>query len=448
MLDVSGVAQINGVAIGNGGEPTLFSTNVAIGTNSLVSISGGIKNTTCGQLAMRDNTSGSYNVACGYYSFSNNLTGSNNSAFGYLTGYNNTDGSGNTFLGAYTDLSSNSICHYSTAIGYNAFIDASNQIVLGRETETTIIPGIGLAVGQRVVTPGYIFDIVGEALINGVTVGVGSGGHYTNTACGKEALYNDTTGNMNTACGYQALYNNTVSVGNSAFGFESLNNSTNSNYCVSVGYGAGSYINNGDYNTFLGTNAGASSVDGSYNTFLGSETTVIPDIPFFNSTALGYGAQITNNNQIVLGNASISLLSCATQTISALSDARDKKNIEPIPAGLNFINELNPVKFTWNMRDGGKMDIDEFGFIAQELKEAQVKSNITYPYLVNDNNPDRLLASYGTLIPAMVKAIQELNDKLEAQQAEQKEITAIFTKKINVLTDELQRLRLRGLSPP
>ena len=70
------------------------------------------------------------------------------------------------------------------------------------------------------------------------------------------------------------------------------------------------------------------------------------------------------------------------------------------------------------MRDGGKVGIPEFGFIAQELQEAQESTGITVPNLVYDANPDRLEASPGTLLPILVKAIQQLtakNEELEAR---------------------------------
>jgi hypothetical protein len=62
--------------------------------------------------------------------------------------------------------------------------------------------------------------------------------------------------------------------------------------------------------------------------------------------------------------------------------------------------------------------MNEFGFIAQELLQAQNESNIIVPNLVNDNNPDKLEASYGTLIPIMIKAIKELTELTAKQQLE------------------------------
>jgi hypothetical protein len=65
------------------------------------------------------------------------------------------------------------------------------------------------------------------------------------------------------------------------------------------------------------------------------------------------------------------------------------------------------------MRDGGKVGIEDTGFIAQELLEAQKVSGVSIPGLVYEANPDRLEAAYGKLIPALVATIQELSAKVE-----------------------------------
>jgi hypothetical protein len=130
-------------------------------------------------------------------------------------------------------------------------------------------------------------------------------------------------------------------------------------------------------------------------------------------------------------------LRCAVTTITSLSDARDKKNINPLPLGLEFINDLNPVEFDWNMRDGGKVDIHDFGFIAQELKASQVKLGITVPNLVYESNPDRLEASYGALLPLIVKSIQELKSENNALKSENNS----FKSEIETLKLEFEKLK-------
>ena len=83
-----------------------------------------------------------------------------------------------------------------------------------------------------------------------------------------------------------------------------------------------------------------------------------------------------------------------------------------------FIDSLNPVKFQWQTRDGnGKDGTYEAGFIAQELQSAQQDADADYLGLVMDSNPDRLEASYGKLVPMLVKAVQELSAKNTALEA-------------------------------
>ena len=169
--------------------------------------------------------------------------------------------------------------------------------------------------------------------------------------------------------------------GNSLFGYQAGYGITTANYNVAVGYEAGS-LNTGSNNTFLGR--------GSVNTAGGASA----------------------SNTIVLGNSSVTTLRCQTATISALSDARDKKDVINIPLGLNFLNDLRPVKFTWNQRDGGRVDIPDSGFIAQEALEVVNKYDADWFGLVDHQNPEHLELSSGKLIPVLVKAIQELTQKV------------------------------------
>jgi hypothetical protein len=140
-----------------------------------------------------------------------------------------------------------------------------------------------------------------------------------------------------------------------------------------------------------------------------------------NSTAIGNIAQPSTNdvtNEFTLGNSSITTLRCQVTSITSLSDARDKKDITSLNAGLDFVSKLKPVAFTWNMRDGGKVDIEDTGFIAQDLQQTQQDTGITIPGLVYESNPDKLEASYGKLIPVLVKAIQDLQLEVESLKSQ------------------------------
>ena len=56
------------------------------------------------------------------------------------------------------------------------------------------------------------------------------------------------------------------------------------------------------------------------------------------------------------------------------------------------------------------------GFIAQEIDEAIGDKN-DYIHAISKDNPDKLEAAYGTFLPIMVKAIQELSAKVTALEA-------------------------------
>jgi hypothetical protein len=65
------------------------------------------------------------------------------------------------------------------------------------------------------------------------------------------------------------------------------------------------------------------------------------------------------------------------------------------------------------MRDGGKVDIPDTGFIAQDLVALEDSTGLAdYLKLTFRDNPEKLEASYGRLVPILVKAIQELSAKV------------------------------------
>jgi trimeric autotransporter adhesin len=53
------------------------------------------------------------------------------------------------------------------------------------------------------------------------------------------------------------------------------------------------------------------------------------------------------------------------------------------------------------------------GFIAQELDRVQVAANAEWLNLVLKDNPEKWEATYGNLLPVIVKAIQEQQLKIE-----------------------------------
>ena len=279
----------------------------------------GDKNVAIGAKALYDNQ-GNHNVAVGCYALIDNTDGSGNTAVGYQAGSDLSGNSNfNTFLCYNTDINSNTLIYNnSTALGYNATIDASNQFVLGTALESVYIPGSYVGIGNGNYNPGngFTLDVSGnlnttmDAYINSITVGRGGGNASSNTAIGFEALQSNIPvgfgiGQTNTAVGYQTLKNNIGGFDNTAVGYQTLNNNgagiNNTAVGVQALYSSSASINN----TAFG-NAAGFNTSGNYNTFLGANTDVsnnagIPNGIYNNSTALGYNATIDASNQIVLG---------------------------------------------------------------------------------------------------------------------------------------------------
>ena len=70
------------------------------------------------------------------------------------------------------------------------------------------------------------------------------------------------------------------------------------------------------------------------------------------------------------------------------------------------------------MRDGAKVGQLEGGFIAQELLATEEKFGTKeWTQIVYEENPERLEAAPGKLIPILVKAIQELSAKVAELEA-------------------------------
>jgi len=102
-------------------------------------------------------------------------------------------------------------------------------------------------------------------------------------------------------------------------------------------------------------------------------------------------------------------------TISAISDARFKENVQDIDVGLGAILALKPRKFDWKEGKGKDIKGDR-GFIAQEFEQV-------FPQLVDDwaDPAPEGEAPYKSvrqdLIPVLVKAIQELAARVQTLEA-------------------------------
>ena len=99
----------------------------------------GSRNTIVGNSAGMLNTTGEDNIIIGRSAGGGNATGNGNILIGRYTGDANRNGNNNTFIG--NDIVYGTDINNSVAIGYGANVFSSNTIVIGRNTEQTIIRG-------------------------------------------------------------------------------------------------------------------------------------------------------------------------------------------------------------------------------------------------------------------------------------------------------------------
>jgi len=287
---------------------------------------------------------------------------------------------GLTALDAITSGDSN------TAIGYNAGTatnSGGNNVFVGKDagkSHTTSHQNvlIGADAGESITTGG-------DNIMIGREAGDGYDTESHNIGIGTGALGGSIAGGEYNTC-----------VG--TYGLDAL---TSGDDNVAMGYQAGTAVSTGSKNTCVGKGAGGSLTTGDENLILGREA---------------QAAAVDSDNSVTLGSSNISSLRCQVQSISALSDERDKTDIIDLPYGLDFINSTRPVQFKWNIRDKYCLENNPHqgktrnGFIAQELL---LIGNNEQHNLVLEDNPDRLEAAYSGMIPMLVKAVQELSAKVK-----------------------------------
>ena len=403
-ITTGGSISQDNVLIGfQAGQASSGNSNIAIGYQSMVSATGA-HNVAIGRGAGK---SGNFNISMGYLA-SSSLIGNHNIFMGNSVG------------SACTGVS------YNIAMGY----DALNSLDVNSSGGSN---GMGhIAIGTSAMHH-YKSDFQNlesggsqNIAIGAFALSEGSGGGSSNIAIGELALgylnmdinnINHTAGIRNIAIGEHAGRGGHHGSFNSSDTFTGAHN-------IFIGWQCASNVQgpNCDDNVIIGTQAAPFLSTGTNNTCIGSGAASGVNLTTgSNNLILGHEAKsstATISNEITLGDTNISTLRCNVQTISSLSDARDKTDIVDIPTGLDFLNDLRPVKFKWQTRDGnGKDGSISAGFLAQDLQKTQKDSSAEFLNLVMDNNPDRLEAREGQLIPVLVKAIQELSAKNDALEA-------------------------------
>ena len=403
------------------GQEALYSNqngwyNTAMGTGALYYNTGN-SNSSFGHASLQNNTSGSNNNAFGQNALYNNKVGNGNTAFGYSSQYNNVSGDKNIALGE-SALYSNTSADSNTAVGYETLM---HNTVTGN-TGLGIAAGYYNSSGDRLTAVGY------QALYSNTT---GDG----NTAVGYRALYSNSSSSFSTALGSRALANST-GANNTATGFRALYTNTTGGYNVANGNWA-LYLNeSGSENVAVGVKANYNLTSGNYNTSLGFEAYYYGN--YSNSTALGHGASITQNNMVKLGNNDVTWIGGHSPWYNT-SDGRFKKEVTENVAGIDFIMKLRPVTYTWDTKKLNRymgipdsVDVQSnpnrdneihTGFIAQEVEQAASEAGFVFDGIHHPaNKHDPYSLAYAEFVVPLVKATQEQQKIIEALQKENIEL--------------------------
>ncbi len=101
---------------------------------------------------------------------------------------------------------------------------------------------------------------------------------------------------------------------------------------------------------------------------------------------------------------------------NALSDARLKKDVQPIGDALAIVEQLRGVTFNWDQSADPAINFDDrnhVGFLAQEVE-------VVLPQAVTTANDERQTKSvaYSEIIPVLAEAIKQQQAQIEALKAE------------------------------
>jgi len=320
---------------------------------------------------MLANTTGHSNTAIGNHTCKANTTASNNTTVGYAAMAANTTGTRNTAIGA---------------LAYDGSDTENDNIAIGYAAMTTN----GAGAEQNIAIGNYALDaaIVGD---NNVAIGhTAMGGALDaqeNVIIGGAAGVGITTGDYNTGIGYNVC-----------------------NHVVG--------LTTGGQNTIIGSYAHTTAVDTQAANAFGHGIAGVA----------GYTTVGVDTNDIRAAHGNV--------TWATVSDERVKKDITDSTAGLSVINDLRPRTFKYKNKgdipeafaayeEGStetyKNTFTNHGFIAQEVKSVvdnhpELKDGFKM-WDIREHDGQQEVGE-AAIIPILVKAVQELSAKVEAQQSE------------------------------
>ena len=431
---------------GGGGSAGGSDRNVAIGYTALQSLNGSVgNNVAIGWEASKDMTTGEQNVHIGWQAGENITTSRNTVLIGPNTGHS--AGSYNIGIG-YNVLASNT-GQFNVAIGHSIMeqgTTATYNVAVGQALNGIRTGDYNVALGEQAMG-----NISGSSSYN---VAVGSNAQrYSGYETGVESPYNVGIGadaGMHASASYNTFVGGFAGKGgttsapyssgqsNTAIGYQALTGFTTGGNNIAIGKDSGKLITTAGTNVVIGRDAGDDIVGGGSNICIGYQARA-GHASRNNAIVIGQSISAGGDNDFSFGKASNVVTNDfdADADWSRSSDARLKRNVQDTSLGLDFVNDLRPVKFQWkpsnevpkeltseyNEENQKNLDYVSHGFIAQEVKEVVDKhgdSSFGVWQLDGDGETQRIKKNM--LVMPLIKAVQELSEKVESQQKEIEEL--------------------------
>jgi len=404
--------------------------NTSYGLTAFDAITTGDSNTAVGHSAGGDLTTGYNNTFMGRGAGGSNTTGGTNTFIGFEAGNSSTTGHRNTVVGdiAYDDGFTSE--GDNTVVGYQAMGGSA----VGNGAEFNTVMG---SYAADAITTGDSNSIFGYNAATALTTG------HSNILIGHTAGGAITTGTHNIAIGNLAMDGFDTEINNIGIGYAALGGSVaGGEYNVMVGNYTGDAITSGDKNTCIGHQAGSAITTGTSNTCVarsagdsittGDNNICIGDGINPQANDQDHGIGLGSNfgvaaNDFAFGKASnvVSNDFDADADWSRSSDIRLKRNIQDSTLGLDFINDLHPVKFQckpsyevpkelkseYNEENKKNLDVIMHGFIAQEVKEAIDKhgDNTFGGWHLDKGDGVTQRTKKNMFVMPLIRAVQELS---------------------------------------
>lgn len=451
--------------------------NIAVGSGALRDAVGyPVSTNDCIAIGFEANKNGgTQNICIGSYSFSVSSNQGNNVAIGHKTGEINTTGFNNVFVGNFVGQNSTSALN-NVCIGHTSAINmttARYNTIMGYQSGYQLTSGyynaiIGYQAGYFVGTGQYntfLGSQAGYAVASDENVAIGRQSQYTanlvakyNTSVGANSLYtNGDFGIGNTAIGYKALELNDTGADNVALGYLAGDDNVSGNGNTYLGARTGSNSNSYNGGTAIGYNA---RILESQSVFIGEPYSYNPSPPLLggNKKVVVYGDLYVefgyNYQRSVYGGngykcrAGLNGISYGNNfntwwtgsqlqfwidytNVYSVSDYRVKENItEPKPV-LDRLCAVKMIEYEYKEEGIFKKDGRMLGVLAHELQEAfpELDSIVTGEKdAVDEKGNFSLQNLHEKHTMLYMKAIQELNAKVEAQQKQIDQLIALLAK--------------------